>query len=164
MAGARAAGARCAVTVTLRVAKRADDAWLATWLPAAASSLGYALDGHAAERLIIQRDGERAGVAISRPHHDDAAIIELIATPPEHARRGAGMEAAALLETRLRRRGVRTIYAPAPAVHGIAMYFWIRLGYRPLLRGAWPCEREGVAWLIRSFVNAKPPNDANGGR
>jgi hypothetical protein len=31
------------------------------------------------------------------------------------------------------------------------MYFWIRLGYRPLLRTEWPCERAGVAWLRREL-------------
>jgi hypothetical protein len=89
------------------------------------------------------------GVVIWRTHGRGVAIIGLIATPPEAARRGSGMQAAALLEDELRARGVRTVYAPAHAVHGIAMYFWIRLGYRPLLRGDWPCEREGVAWLMR---------------
>jgi hypothetical protein len=144
------------VTVALRDATRSDDAWLDGWLPAVAASVGYEVTepkGRAtvrsSDRLIIERDAEPVGIVIWRTCPRDAAIIELIATPTVHARHGCGMLAAALLEERLRTQGVRTIFAPASAVHGIAMYFWIRLGYRPLLRGDWPCARDGVAWLVR---------------
>jgi len=139
------------VTVTLHPALVADETWLDGWLPAVAASVGYEAERGRAKRAIIERDGAPVGVLMHREHapRRGTAIIELVATPPEHARRGAGMEAAALLEEQLRARGFRTIYAPATAIHGIAMYFWIRLGYRPLLRGEWPCEREGVAWLLR---------------
>jgi hypothetical protein len=61
------------------------------------------------------------------------------------------MQAAALLEVQLRKARIQRIYAPASAAHGIAVYFWIRLGYRPLLRADWPCNREGVAWLARDL-------------
>ena len=74
-----------------------------------------------------------------------------MATPQEFARNGAGMIAAALAENEIVEAGTRELFAPAPAVHGISMYFWIRLGYAPLLRTDWPCEREGVAWLRRSL-------------
>jgi hypothetical protein len=37
-------------------------------------------------------------------------------------------------------------------MHGIAMYFWIRLGYRPLMHSEWPCAREGIAWLARDLA------------
>jgi hypothetical protein len=62
------------------------------------------------------------------------------------------MAAAALIEGELCATGASRVYAPAPEVHGIAMYFWIRLGYRPLMRGEWPCEHDGVAWLVRELV------------
>ena len=152
MARAPGAGDGVAVTVTLRAVSPTDEGWLDGWLPAVAASVGYEADvGAGAKRSIIEREGAPVGVLIHREHtpRRDAAIIELIGTPHEHARRGAGMEAAAALEDQLRARGTRTIYAPAPEIHGIAMYFWIRLGYRPLLRGEWPCKREGVAWLMR---------------
>ncbi len=148
------------MSVVLRDASGDDAAWLGEWLPAVAASVGY--EGAStrvgrgkarATTRIIERDGERAGVLIYRLHGPKrgAAIIELIATPPGYARRGSGMKAAALVEDDLYTRGVREIFAPAPAAHGIAMYFWIRLGYRPLERDAWPCAREGVAWLVRSI-------------
>jgi hypothetical protein len=142
---------------------RADQAWLDTWLPAAAS-VGYQASspGRAQKRLIIERPEPAprgaaapgcAGIIVYRTHSPSRghAIIELVATPPDHARHGAGMEAAALLEVQLRKARIQRIYAPASAAHGIAMYFWIRLGYRPLLRADWPCARDGVAWLARDL-------------
>jgi hypothetical protein len=107
--------------------------------------------GTSIERVIV-REEEAVGVLryrVRRKTHD--AIIELVATPADAARRGAGMRAAALVEGELRSAGARRVYAPAPESHGIAMYFWIRLGYRPLMRPDWPCEREGVAWLVRDL-------------
>jgi hypothetical protein len=67
------------------------------------------------------------------------------------ARRGAGMRAAVLVERQIRAKGMRTAYAPATAAHGISVYFWLRLGYRPLLRAEWPCARDGVVWLMRKL-------------
>lgn len=156
---ARAAGrSGRAVSVVLRAVSGDDAAWVGGWLPAAAASVGHEGGSDAkfgrdktSKTMIIERDGERVGVLIYRLHTPKRgkATIELIATPPEHARRGSGMKAAAMIEDELCAQGVREIYAPAPAAHGIAMYFWIRLGYRPLERDAWPCAREGVAWLVR---------------
>ncbi len=145
-----------AVTVVLRAVSAADRALQRTWLPAAAA--GYPGDveslttGAGREMRAIERDGALAGVICWRRQRRSAdAIIELVATPPEHARRGSGLRAAALIEEILRDAGVRRIYAPASAAHGISVYFWIRLGYRPLLRGAWPCAVDGVAWFVRDL-------------
>jgi hypothetical protein len=138
--------------------------WLDTWLPAAAEVVGYETATSVAlqQRLrdeehlrarVITRGGDAMGlvvVEIDSPTRG-SACIEIVATPADRARQGAGMTAAALVERELRDAGVETAYAPAPAMHGISMYFWIRLGYAPLLRPAWPCEREGVAWLRRSL-------------
>ena len=152
----------------LRPVEDGDAAWLDGWLAPVAASVAYdEIDGarpgaSLIERLrrdrglraqIIVRDGDGVGLVVYRvgvPKRD-AAIVEIIATPAALARRGSGMSAAALVEDAVRAEGVRTLYAPAPAVHGIATYFWIRLGYRPLLRGEWPCERVGVAWLVREL-------------
>ncbi len=138
---------------------RADDAtWLDTWLPEVAASAGQA-DFDLAEwmanntRRIIVADGADAGVVAYRLHEPsrDAGMLTMVAMPREQARRGAGMAAAALVEGTLRGAGARVVYAPATAAHGISMYFWIRLGYRPLPRRDWPCQRPGVAWLSREI-------------
>lgn len=146
------------MTIALRPAGASDAAWLETWLPAVARSLAFELGDipswlRGARARIIERDGSDAGVVSWRPHTSmrKAALIELVATPQAYARRGTGMAAAAQLEHELHAAGVRTVYAPAADAHGISMYFWIRLGYRPLLRTEWPCERMGTAWLMREI-------------
>ena len=53
------------------------------------------------------------------------------------------MTAAALAEDEMRAAASALAYAPAAAIHGISMYFWIRLGYAPQLRDQWPCDRDG---------------------
>ena len=155
------------MNVALRPIEDGDVAWLDSWLDGVAASVGYGtlVDPPGAwlrNRLdrerhlhvdVIERDGRPAGVAVyrARAPRRDAAIIELVATPPSQARRGTGMSAAALVEELLRAEGTRTIYGPAPSVHGIDVYFWIRLGYRPLARDAWPCAIDGVAWMRRDL-------------
>ena len=163
MAGA--AGADRTVTVGLRALAASDAAWLDAWLPAVAKGVAYEFGD--ASRLkerarverslrlrIITRDGADAGLAVYRINapRRGAALFELVATPAEQARRGAGMTAAALVEAEMRTRGARTVYAPAAEIHGISMYFWIRLGYAPIPRSEWPCDREGIAWLRRSLI------------
>jgi hypothetical protein len=158
------------VTTTLRALTAGDDDWLDAWLPAVAASVAYegvAAEGAAASlrvRLreekalgarIFERDGEPHGLIVFRRLDRTRVLIELVATPAALARKCAAMQAMALLEEELSASGMRTVFAPAPAVHGIAMYFWIRLGYRPLLRGEWPCVRAGVAWLRRDLVQPK---------
>ncbi len=154
--------------LALRPIVAADAGWLDGWLAPVAASVGYAelVGEHAGERLldalrvehgrqgrIVVRDGEAVGLVVHRvcAPRDGAVIVEMVATRPEHARRGSGMAAVAAIEDALRQQGVRVVYAPAPAAHGIATYFWIRLGYRPLLRAEWPCERTGVGWLTREL-------------
>jgi hypothetical protein len=146
------------VKVTLRERRPEDAAWLTTWLPDVAAGAGHTdfdlTEWVASERAqIIVVDGTDAGVVGYRLHAPaaDAAMLTLVAMPRERARRGAGMAASALIEPMLRDAGVRVVYAPATAAHGISMYFWIRLGYRPLPRAEWPCLRAGIAWLSREI-------------
>jgi hypothetical protein len=154
------------MNISLRPLAASDVDWLDAWLPALAAGVGYdAFDhAHATESIIeraateslvvrmIERDGTRAGIIIARRLDATSAMFELVATPASESRRGSGMTAAAMLEADLRAGGTKRIYAPAPEIHGIAMYFWIRLGYHPLLRDEWPCQREGVAWLARTLT------------
>ena len=164
---ARAGGRSArAVTVSIRELRAGDDTWLDTWLGACAASVRYDVitsDAPSASlHTATERDltakiivaAEPVGVITYRldsPSQNDA-IIEFVGIEPSFARRGHGQAGASLLEAELRAAGVRRIFAPAPEAHGIAMYFWIRLGYRPLLRGEWPCTRDAVAWLARDLV------------
>ncbi len=154
--------------VDLRAVTAADLTWLDEWVASVAASVGYdalasehpgasliARIGAGAPPLarIIERDNEPVGIIICSLHapRPGAAIIEIVATKRDAARRGSGMAAAAAIEDELRTAGLTTIFAPAPAVHGIDVYFWIRLGYRPIARNMWPCETAGVAWLQRDL-------------
>jgi hypothetical protein len=146
------------VKITLRECDRDDVAWLRDWLPDVAAGAGHTdfdlSEWMANERVqIIVADGTEAGVVSYRLHEPapDVALLTMVAIPRGQARRGAGMAAAALAEETLRGAGARVVYAPATAAHGISMYFWIRLGYRPLPQAAWPCSRPGVAWLSREI-------------
>ncbi len=155
--------------LSLRALDVSDAAWLDEWLAPVAASVGYdeldadrpgatlldrsASDPRVHARIIVRDSDDDVGLAVYRidAPRRGAAVIEIVATRREFARRGSGMGAVALIEDELRAAGVGEVYAPAPAMHGIAVYFWIRLGYRPLMRAAWPCERAGVAWLVRAL-------------
>jgi hypothetical protein len=153
------------VNLRLRPLVATDATWCDVWLPGVAAIVGY--DARSCDALLrrsrtdrrlrlraIERDEAPVGVLVYRLHapSEGSAIIELVATPPEHARRSSGMAAAALVERELRRAKVVRAYAVAPAMHGIDVYFWIRLGYHPLLRPQWPCVQVGVGWMMREFV------------
>lgn len=150
------------MTVSLRDLHVDDAAWLDTWLGACASSVGYdAIDARAASASLfarleradlhakVIRTGDDIGIVTYRIA--EPAMIEFVGVQPTQARRGYGHAGAALVEEILRASGAGAIYAPASAIHGIAVYFWIRLGYRPLLQDEFPCKRDGVAWLKRDL-------------
>jgi len=164
---ARPSGRRIAgVTVALRPLAADDAAWCDTWLPSLAKSVGCSA-GHSAAELLdwarrrtggrvatIGIDGALAGVAAWHPIDGDARawIIELVALPAGASRHGTGMKAALAIEQELRARRASRLYAPVPGRHGIAVYFWIRLGYHPLLRPAWPEQRHGFGWMSRDLA------------
>ena len=106
----------------------------------------------AGEKTQLERENRRLRFQVQRGLQADIVTRSpLMKAVIRTLEKVEGMSAAALVEDAVRAEGVRTLYAPAPAVHGIATYFWIRLGYRPLLREEWPCERVGVAWLVREL-------------
>ena len=148
------------VTVRLRACAPEDASWLEGWLPRVAGTAGYdaptlidavAGDRAACARIVVHEDAP-CGVVVSRAPVDGRGVIELVAVTPSASRRGAGMQAAALVENELKADGARSIIAPASERHGISVYFWIRLGYRPLRRNAWPAESSGIAWFVRDIA------------
>lgn len=150
------------MNVSLRELRGDDASWLDGWLGACAASVGYgAIDQAAAAPSLFKRlesDDVRACVIVAAEdvgivtyRAATPATIEFVGVQPAHARCGYGHAGATLVEGILQAAGARTIYAPAPAVHGIAVYFWIRLGYRPLLQGEWPRACTEVAWFRRDL-------------
>jgi GNAT superfamily N-acetyltransferase len=109
--------------------------------------------------LIADSDGQAIGVAVAlleRPAAG-AASVPFIAVAPERRFRGLGGEAGLALERFLRDKfGVAAVYAPIPDWRGLAVYFWLRLGYAPCTsaQAPWPLAglneepRPGI-WLVR---------------
>ena len=81
-----------------------------------------------------------------------AAQVRFLAVAPDHRRLGTGGRAALALERRLR-RSARAIYVRVPEHLGLALYFWLRLGYRPLTQRDWPvAPGDGAAtWMVREL-------------
>jgi hypothetical protein len=73
------------------------------------------------------------------------ASVPFIVVDPERRYRGLGGEAALAIERHLRRSfGVKDVFAPVPDGRGLAVYFWLRVGYRPLLAAQAPAPVTGL--------------------
>lgn len=88
-----------------------------------------------------------------------AAAVAFIAIDPAQRFRGLGGEAALALERRLGERGgVGRVLAAVPEQRGLGVYFWLRLGYRPLLQAEAPWPLVGLngeggrgIWMARDL-------------
>jgi len=98
-----------------------------------------------------------AAVAILNAPIEGTAAIPFISIDPTRRYRGLGGEATLALERHIRRRfDVDNVYAPIPDWRGLAVYFWLRQGYRPVtfteapwpLTGLVPEPRPGI-WMLR---------------
>ena len=98
-----------------------------------------------------------AAVAVLDAPQQGTAAIPFISIDPDRRYRGLGGEATLALERHLRARfGVESVYAPIPDWRGLAVYFWLRQGYRPVtiteapwpLTGLVPDPRPGI-WMLR---------------
>ena len=145
----------------LRSLRASDVASLATWLPAIASAIGCerwssedALNGAVGRKdaLLYHDDAGEAFVAYApdTPKRG-AARVELLAVAPDKRRLGIAGRAALALERRLA-RSTKRIYVVVPSTIGLALYFWLRLGYRPLTQREWPTPLEGTStWMVREL-------------
>ncbi len=95
------------------------------------------------ELEIADRDGEVIGRLVLRQEEGELVIDELCITS-ERRGYGAGSEAVFLLLDALP-DDVRRVRAWAPGHLGLAVYFWIRHGFRPLFG---PGPDEGI-WFER---------------
>jgi len=90
--------------------------------------------------LISDSDGAKIGVALVQRDAPSkgSASVPFIAIDRERRFRGLGGEAGLALDAYLRSQGVEKVYASVPDGRGLAVYFWLRLGLRPLLQGESP--------------------------
>jgi GNAT superfamily N-acetyltransferase len=80
---------------------------------------------------ITDRAGQGVGHVRYSVNHR-VLQVEWIEVNAEHRRWGLGMDAVRLLEAQaVERWGVREARARVPVGAGLALYFWLRLGYRP---------------------------------
>lgn len=147
----------------LRPVYEGDLAALAEWLPSVANELGC--DRWLNEDALPAAIGENGlfvadeGATLSFVDYEvgtpkrDAARVRLLAVRPDQRRLGIGSRAALAVEERLRGSATRC-YVLVPAKLGLAFYFWLRLGYRPLTQREWPAppaERPSV-WMVRGLA------------
>ena len=147
----------------LRPLRAADIDPLAAWLPDVANAAGCdhwtsvgelrtAIDNPAI--LTAGRDDNCFLAYELGSPHADAALIRLLAVAPDSRRVGLGGRLALALEKRLAASTrVKHIYVTVPSRIGIALYFWLRLGYRPLPRSniAGSKHQPGV-WMVRGLA------------
>lgn len=84
------------------------------------------------------------------------ASVPFIAVAPAARFRGLGGEAGLAVDRHLRRLGSLRVFAPVPEARGLAVYFWLRLGFRPLTASEAPWPVRGLAaqplpgiWMLR---------------
>lgn len=149
------------VLTQLSVEALAAMPWLAgslapDWAP---DALERAVDAEQAV-LIADASGAPIGaavVAINEPETGMAAI-PFISIDPVRRYRGLGGEGALALERHIRSQfGVEKVCAAIPDWRGLAVYFWLRQGYRPvtLAEAPWPLvglggEARAGIWMLRA--------------
>jgi RimJ/RimL family protein N-acetyltransferase len=106
--------------------------------------------------IVLASNGELAGLLDRRAPHPAAGwlTVGFLAVAEPWRGRGLGSEAVLALEEDVRRRGLAHRFAAGVTVDaGRALYFWLRLGYRPLLQAdlPWPSPRTGVVWMVRDM-------------
>jgi hypothetical protein len=149
----------------LRAATPSDVEAMGEWLSASALSPDWQLDdllatlpfSHAV--LVCDKAAEGLGLIVllaDRPE-PRAVSMPLVAVAPQRRFSGLGGEAALAVEREARARwGVQRCYAPVPDGRGLAVYFWLRLGYRPLTHAQAPWPLAGLSdeprrgmWMLR---------------
>ncbi|MEX1253565.1 MAG: GNAT family N-acetyltransferase [Dehalococcoidia bacterium] len=145
----------------LRPLRKGDVESLSAWLPDAAKSIDCerfadpgALRAAGAADILVAIEEDPAGVLqceIGSPL-PDAANVRALFVAPQRRRLGIGGRAALALEQRLAKKAER-IYVAVPAELGLVLYFWLRLGYRPLTQAEWPAppERSPSTWIVREL-------------
>ncbi len=146
----------------LRTIRASDEPSLAAWLPDVAKAIGCDRWSNedavraavVADDTLLYHDGAGeafVSFAVHAPKRN-AARIELLAVAPNERRLGIGGRAAQALEKRLT-KSVERIYIAVPARLGLALYFWLRLGYRPLTQREWPEPPAATpaTWMVREL-------------
>lgn len=144
----------------LHAVRYSDVERLAAWLPDVAKHAGCprwaiadALVEMAGSSQVLTNEDASAFIAFQTAAPEaDAAQVDFLAVAPGQRRLGIGGGMALGVERRLKRKAKR-LYALVPASIGLALYFWLRLGYRPLARKDSPPmpSSDTSVWMVRSI-------------
>jgi hypothetical protein len=134
------------------------------WLDAAlapdwtVADLNQAVETHPGV-LISDPDAYPVGLAVVQVDTPEPGAVSFLflAIDPVRRFRGLGGEAGLIIERHIRARlGTTRFYAPIPDGRGLAVYFWLRLGYRPLVQLHSPGPLIGLTaiapagiWMLR---------------
>lgn len=115
------------------------------WLALPLEGLRVRIVG-AAHGLVVRRrdDGERVGTVVVE-EQGDVLFVRALCVEEGHRGFGLGSETAHLLRGAAEAAGLVALRAWAPPDRGLAVYFWFRMGLRPL-PGEGP---EGGIWMER---------------
>ena len=133
---------------------------LVSWLPdvATAAECQPWADSTALAELtgkpgVLTNDARTAFLAYElRSPEANAARVTFLAVAPDERRLGIGGQAALAVERRLRGKAKR-LYVVVPSSIGLALYFWLRLGYKPLERANWPepPANPPAVWMVQEL-------------
>jgi RimJ/RimL family protein N-acetyltransferase len=112
--------------------------------------------------IVLASDGELIGLLDRWSPYPAAGwlTVDFLAVAEPYRGRGLGAEAVLALEEEACRQGLAHRFAAGVSADaGRALYFWLRLGYRPLLQAdlPWPLPMKDVVWMVRD-------TDKEGGR
>jgi GNAT superfamily N-acetyltransferase len=117
--------------------------------------------------LVVDMESRPIGVAVVFRHAPGprSATIPFLAIDPDRRFRGLGGEAGIALDLQLRKdSSFERVYAPVPEGRGLAVYFWLRLGFRPLSMAEAPKAPLGLTadsqpgiWMLRDSTQPDAP-------
>ena len=145
----------------LRPVRPADAERLTSWLPDVAADTAWAewAEPDSLARAVHEPNvltDESCAVFLAfelESPNQHAALVDVLAVSPEQRRLGIGGRAVLALERHLRGKA-NCVYARVPASIGLALYFWLRLGYRPLTKKEWPVSPKSAGpavWMMRNL-------------
>lgn len=105
---------------------------------------------------VVALDGVPIGIAAFRVD-GNRLTIGALATAPAYRDRGFGSEAVYALE---QISGAAVAMALVPSSNGLAIYFWLRVGYRPLFRSQH--EHDGCTVMVRDVAAGVDDPKASG--
>lgn len=157
--------------IHIRPPEPADDAAVQPWLPeavaavqgrdaapapvptlTAARALWDTTLAPGLVRLALLPDGTPAGVARIRHGTGSTLVVDALAIRRDARNLGYGQEFVFALE---REFGATHSFAGVPRANGLAVYFWLRAGYRPVYpaRGDEPLALDARLWMRRELTD-----------